>query len=1597
MRAQHVVLCLVVVVVSVLCLPAQQAVISPAASASNPLQSSSARLISFSDTVPGQPDGALTVTFTLYANQQDAPALWTETQVVQITNGKYTAVLGSTDPSGIPADLFVDDQPHWLAVQANGVETRHLLASVPYAMKAVEAERFGGLLPSQYVTVAQLQAILGNSATGKAGTAGGGTQAASPIETAAAAGGTPQPATDFTDNNTSEVLLVTQQGTGYAIHAISAGDAALFAENSSTTGTAMKALESSTTGSTVGLLVQTASPDSIPGVFDNTSGNGQILSLRSNGAIVITMSANGVRGNISATGTISGAFSGDGFGLTNIQNSATTATSANSNNTIVARDQFGNFSAGQVQAFNFVGSGFGLTNIPLSAVGATPTNTANSIVSRDESGNFSAGQVQALNFVGSGFGLTNIPNSATTATSVNSNDTIVARDQFGNFSAGQVQALNFVGSGFGLTNIPLSAVGATPTNTANSIVSRDEFGNFSAGQVQALNFVGSGFGLTNLPNSATTATDVNTPSAIVARDANGGFNAGSISVTDLKAAGLLTNNGVTDFSGSQATLPVRAVVSVNTPTTCQASRELLIKTDAPAGQQLFICNPTGDGYVLLGDGTAAGVTAVSAGDGSLSIGGTAAQPTIAVASGGITSDKLAPNAVASAIADGSLSPAKIIGTAATLGSNTFSGSQSIQQNLNVNGTLSAGISSISGSTVGSSLITVTQNGPGPAISLSGPGAAVIASGGTHGVLASGSSFGVLASSSSGDGVKATSTSSYGVFASSSNATGLHADGATVGADVSSDSGIALQATTTGTGLPATFTAFANNSRILSGRFGFSGGFTEKFSVDTNGNLFTAGGVAAQYPGDSALAGFVVSLFGNTQGNPATLGVTPAGATAGALGIALFSSAPAGFVQVATSGQVNCAFDGLPVSGDYVGLSKIQDGHCTDIGATFPSSGQVLGRVLGVNLVGAIHPVLLYGADERGLPAGTLTTINTGAGLTGGPITSSGTISIANGGVTNSMLQNSSVTITPGVGLSGGGVGPLGGSVILSNTGALSFNGRSGDILAAPGDYSFSQIAGTASAAQLPPDIAYQDQSNTFAGDQTIQGNLSTSGNIISTGSVTANSASINGSVTATSASINGSANPFSGVMSVTDNGAATFTAAFAAMSQNNIAGEFLSSGPTILQVGTPTRGVLIVSSTGATVAGALTATSLSGDGSALSNVTASKIGTLAPADIATASALTAETSERQKADTTLQSNIAAETTARQADVAGLQSSINAETTTRQNDVANLQTSINNVNAGDAKLAASNTFTAGTQDFSTAGATLPVRTVLSANTPASCVASKELLVKTDAPAGRQLFICDSSGTSWNLVGDGASGGVSSFNGRSGSVSPAANDYSFAQISGSASTAQLPSSVVYSNQANTFTASQTVNGTMAAELFTGNGSGLNNVNAATLNGIPSSGLAQLGAANTFTAPQTLAASTPSSASLNIPPGSLPNAPAPGDVWNTGGVLQYRDNLSTNRALVSTNQTGGMQLLKLTAAITPASVGSQTCSEQSFSVSGVSTGDVLLAVKQPASSSPGNNIAIGGSRVSAANTIAIQFCNVSRNSSTPVSGTYIFPLMR
>jgi trimeric autotransporter adhesin len=69
----------------------------------------------------------------------------------------------------------------------------------------------------------------------------------------------------------------------------------------------------------------------------------------------------------------------------------------------------------------------------------------------------------------------------------------------------------------------------------------------------------------------------------------------------------------------------------------------------------------------------------------------------------------------------------------------------------------------------------------------------------------------------------------------------------------------------------------------------------------------------------------------------------------------------------------------------------------------------------------------------GSGGGTVTNVNTGAGLTGGPITTAGTISIPAAGVTNAMLANPSITVKAGSGLSGGGTVALGGTVTLTNT------------------------------------------------------------------------------------------------------------------------------------------------------------------------------------------------------------------------------------------------------------------------------------------------------------------------------------------------------------------------------------------------------------------------------------------------------------------------------------------------------------------------------------------------------------------------------------
>lgn len=73
--------------------------------------------------------------------------------------------------------------------------------------------------------------------------------------------------------------------------------------------------------------------------------------------------------------------------------------------------------------------------------------------------------------------------------------------------------------------------------------------------------------------------------------------------------------------------------------------------------------------------------------------------------------------------------------------------------------------------------------------------------------------------------------------------------------------------------------------------------------------------------------------------------------------------------------------------------------------------------------------------------------------------------------------------------------------------------------------------------------------------------------------------------------------------------------------------------------------------------------------------------------------------------------------------------------------------------------------------------------------------------------------------------------------------------------------------------------------------------------------------------------------------------------------------------------------------TSALTPSSVAANTTAEQTFTVTGLNTND-LVFVNKPSHQA---GLGIANTRVSAANTIAITYINTTAGAITPTSETY------
>ena len=117
------------------------------------------RLVRISNTfhpVDGQPPAAVeSVTLSIYRDQQGGAPLWQETQNVSVdAEGRYSVLMGATATDGLPLDLLNSTEPRWLGVKFNRPgeveQPRTQLASVPYALRASDAETLGGLPASAY-------------------------------------------------------------------------------------------------------------------------------------------------------------------------------------------------------------------------------------------------------------------------------------------------------------------------------------------------------------------------------------------------------------------------------------------------------------------------------------------------------------------------------------------------------------------------------------------------------------------------------------------------------------------------------------------------------------------------------------------------------------------------------------------------------------------------------------------------------------------------------------------------------------------------------------------------------------------------------------------------------------------------------------------------------------------------------------------------------------------------------------------------------------------------------------------------------------------------------------------------------------------------------------------------------------------------------------------------------------------------------------------------------------------------------------------------------------------------------------------------------
>lgn len=175
-------------------------------------------LVNFSGTTTdlnGKPlTGVVGVTFYLYKDSEGGAPLWMETQNVRPSStGRYSVMLGSSSSTGLPTELFSSGEARWLGVQVQGQaeQPRTLLLSVPYALKALDAETIHGMPLSAFVLATPANANQANTTPATA--VSGSVAAPNAASNVTTTGGTVSTIPMFTTSTNVQNSLLTQTGT----------------------------------------------------------------------------------------------------------------------------------------------------------------------------------------------------------------------------------------------------------------------------------------------------------------------------------------------------------------------------------------------------------------------------------------------------------------------------------------------------------------------------------------------------------------------------------------------------------------------------------------------------------------------------------------------------------------------------------------------------------------------------------------------------------------------------------------------------------------------------------------------------------------------------------------------------------------------------------------------------------------------------------------------------------------------------------------------------------------------------------------------------------------------------------------------------------------------------------------------------------------------------------------------------------------------------------------------------------------------------------------------------------------------------------------